>query len=185
MFSRARRQKLRKAMLSAAMLTMALAAVAPAFAQDGIVNQEADQSGEVDDSVCSQVFNIAVQQYNAGDQTANASAAAGATAGEFGGASAAAIADADAANIANVAGIDLDTVNVCLNNFTTTVAGQFQYKKTVTPKASVWPKKKVTVKAKPTARAAVLPETGGAPLFAVGAGMLLVGGGVLARRIVR
>jgi hypothetical protein len=85
MFSRARRQKLRKAMLSAAMLAMALAAVAPAFAQDGIVNQEADQSGEVDDSVCSQVFNIAVQQYNAGDQSANASAAAGATAGEFGG----------------------------------------------------------------------------------------------------
>jgi hypothetical protein len=81
----------------------------------------------VDDSVCSQVYNIAVQQYDAGDQTANASAAAGATAGEFGGASAAAIADADAANIANVAGIDLDTVNVCLNNFTTTVAGQFQY----------------------------------------------------------
>ncbi len=174
-------------MLLAAMLAMALAAVAPAFAQDGIVNQEADQSGVVDDSVCSQVFNIAVQQYNAGDQNANANAstAAGATAGEFGGASAAAIADADAANIANVAGIDLDTVNVCLNNFTTTVAGQFQYKKTVTPKATVWPKKKVTVKAKPTARAAVLPETGGAPLFAVGAGMLLVGGGVLARRIVR
>ena len=177
-------------MLLAAMVAMALAAVAPAFAQDGTVNQEADQSGVVDDSVCSQVFNIAVQQYNAGDQNANAnaSATAGATTGEFGEASAAAIADADAANIANAAGIDIDTVNVCLNNFTTVageVPGKFQYKKTVTPKATVWPKKKVTVKAKPTARAAVLPETGGAPLFAVGAGMLLVGGGILARRIVR
>jgi hypothetical protein len=178
----ARRKKLRKAMLLAAMLAMALAAVAPAFAQDSIVNQESDQTGIVDNSVCSQVYNIAIQQYNAGDQ--NASAAAGATAGELGGASAAAIADADAVNIANAAGIDIDTVNVCLNNFTN-VAGKVQYKKPVTPKATVWPKKKVTAKAKPTAKAAVLPETGGAPLIAVGAGMLLVGGGVLARRIVR
>jgi hypothetical protein len=190
MFSRARRKKLRKAMLLAAMVAMALAAVAPAFAQDNIVNQEADQAGVVEDSVCSQVFNIAIQQYNAGDQNANAnaSATAGATAGEFGEASAAAISEADAANIANAAGIDIDTVNVCLNNFTTVareVPGKFQYKKTVTPKATVWPKKNGTAKSKPTAKAAVLPETGGAPLFAVGAGMLLVGGGVLARRIVR
>ncbi len=169
------------------MLAMVLAAVAPAFAQDSIVNQEADQAGIVDDSVCSQVYNIAVQQYNAGDQNANAdaSAAASATAGEFGEASAAAIADADAVNIANAVGIDIDTVNVCLNNFTT-VAGQVQYKKTVTPTAkTVMPEKNVRVKAKPTATAAVLPETGGAPLLAVGAGMLLIGGGVLARRISR
>ena len=175
---------MRKVMLLAAMLAMALAAAAPAFGQ-GFVNQEADQFGVVDDSVCSQVYNIAVQQYNAGDQNANAnaSAAAGATAGGFGEASAAAIADADAANIANTVGIDIDTVNVCLNNFTT-VAGQAQYKKTVTPTAkTVFPKN--NGKAKPTARAAVLPETGGAPLFAVGAGMLLIGGGVLARRVVR
>ncbi len=177
---------MRKVMLLAAMLAMALVAAAPVFGQ-GFVNQEADQFGVVDDSVCSQVFNIAVQQYNAGDQTANAnaSAAAGATAGEFGEASAAAIADADAANIANAVGIDIDTVNVCLNNFST-VAGQVQYKKTVTPTAkTVWPEKNGKAKANLTTRAAVLPETGGAPLFAVGAGMLLIGGGVLARRIVR
>jgi hypothetical protein len=182
----ARRKKLRKAMLLAATLAMALAAVAPAFAQDSIVNQEVDQTGIIDNSVCSQVFNIAVQQYNAGDQTANAnaSAGAGASAGELGEASAAAIAEANAVNIANATGIDINTVNLCLNNFTT-VAGQVQYKKTVTPKATVWPKKKVTAKAKPTAKAAVLPETGGAPLLAIGAGMLLIGGGILARRIVR
>ena len=177
---------MRKVMLLAAMLAMALAAAAPAFGQ-GFVNQEADQSGVVEDSVCSQVFNIAVQQYNAGDQTANAdaSAFADASAGAFGTAAAAAIAEAEAANIANAIGIDVDTVNVCLNNFTT-VAGEIQYKKTVTPTAkTVWPKKNGTAKAKPTAKAAVLPETGGAPLLAVGAGMLLVGGGVLARRIVR
>ena len=38
----------------AAMLAMVLAAAAPAFAQT-FVNQEADQFGVVDDSVCSQV----------------------------------------------------------------------------------------------------------------------------------
>ena len=52
---------MRKVMLLAAMLAMALAATAPAFGQ-GFVNQEANQFGVVDDSVCSQVYNIAVQQ---------------------------------------------------------------------------------------------------------------------------
>ncbi len=198
-------------MLLAAMLAMALAAAAPVFAQDGgnvgIVNQQADQFGVVDDSVCSQVFNIAVQQYNAGDQTANADAFADAeaTAGPFGTAVAAAIADADAVNIANAAGIDVDTVNACLNNFTT-VAGQVQYKKTVTPTAkTVHAKKtahakktvtpKATVHAKKTVTATstssatsgggTLPETGGASLLALGAGALLVVGGLVARRIAR
>ncbi len=199
---------MRKVMLLAAMLAMALAAAAPAFGQ-GFVNQEADQSGEVDDSVCSQVYNIAVQQYNAGDQTANADAFAdaNATAGPFGTAAALAIAGANAANIANVAGIDVDTVNVCLNNFAT-AAADVQYKKTVTPtaktvtpKATVHAKKKVvwikgkkhwvvngktvTATAKATAHAKTLPETGGASLLALGAGALLVGGGLVARRLAR
>src|SRR3712207_3192653 len=110
---------MRRVMLLAAMLAMALAAAAPVFAQDGgnvgIVNQQSDQFGVVDDSVCSQVYNIAVQQYNAGDQTANADAFAdaNATAGPFGTAAAAAIAGANAANIANAVGIDVNTVNVC------------------------------------------------------------------------
>ena len=204
---------MRKAMLLAAILAMALAAAAPAFAQDGgnvgIVNQEADQFGVVDDSVCSQVYNIAVQQYNAGDQTAVADADASAVAvgAPFGDAAAVAIADADAVNIANAAGIDVDTVNVCLNNFTT-VAGEIQYKKTVTPTAkTVWPKKTVhakkeviwikgkkfwvvdgktiTATATATATAKTLPATGGAPLLALGAGALLVGGGLVARRMAR
>src|ERR687890_800975 len=125
---------MRKVMLLAAMLAMALAAAAPAFGQ-GFVNQQADQSGEVDDSVCSQVYNIAVQQYNAGDQTAvaDADAFADASAGPFGTAAAAAIADANAANIANAAGINVDTVNVCLNNFATVTATPTA--KTVTPTA--------------------------------------------------
>ena len=108
---------MRKVMLLAAMLAMALAAAAPAFGQ-GFVNQEANQFGVVDDSVCSQVFNIAVQQYNAGDQTAAAGAAAfaDATAGAFGTAAAAAIANANAVNIVNVAGIDVNTVSVYRNH---------------------------------------------------------------------
>jgi hypothetical protein len=212
---------MRKVMLLAAMLAMALAAAAPAFGQ-GFVNQEADQFGVVDDSVCSQVFNIAVQQYNAGDQVAvaDADAFADASAGPFGTAVAAAVANANAANIANAAGIDVDTVNVCLNNFATVTPTA---KKTVTPKATAHAKKKVvwikgkkfwvvdgktvTATASATASATAkvaaqvqyggggagggggggttLPETGGASLLALGAGALLVGGGLVARRLIR
>ena len=191
---------MKKLMLLAAMLAMALAAAAPAFGQASIVNQQSDQFGAVSDSVCSQVYNIAVQQYNAGDQTANANAfaAANATAGAFGTAAAVAIAGANAVNIANAVGVDVNTVNACLNNFTT-VAADVQYKKTVTPKATVYPKKyyykdgkKYYATATATAYAGggggdgyTLPETGGASLLALGAGALLVGGGLLARRIAR
>src|SRR3712207_3229732 len=174
---------MRKVMLLAAMLAMALAAAAPAFGQ-GFVNQESNQFGVVDDSVCSQVYNIAVQQYNAGDQTANADAFANAdaTAGEGGIAAAAAIDGANAANIANAAGINVNTVNACLNNFTT-VAADVQYQKTVTPTAktvtptaTVHAKKTATATSTATATggggAAELPETGGASLLALGADAL-------------
>ena len=58
---------------------------------------------------------------------------------------------------------------------------------TVSPSPSVVVKKTVTATAKATstAKVAVLPETGGASLLALGAGALLVGGGLVARRIVR
>src|SRR5918998_1878725 len=153
---------MRKVMLLAAMLAMVLAAAAPVFAQ-GQVNQSANQFGVVDDSVCSQVYNIAVQQYNAGDQTAvaDADAFADASAGPFGTAVAAAVADANAANIANAAGINVNTVNVCLNNFATvtptaktvtptaTVPGKAQYKKPVFVKGKkVIPEKVITVHGK-------------------------------------
>ena len=200
-----------------ALLVLGLASLAaPVFAQESEVNQEADQVGVVDDSVCSQVFNIAVQQYNAGDQAAGAfaGAEANATAGAFGTAAAAAISEANAANIANQLGIDIDTVNVCLNNFATvtpTAKTVTPTAKTVTPKATVHAKKKVvwikgkkffvvngktvtatatptatpTATATATATAKALPETGGASLLALGAGALLVGGGLVARRLTR
>ena len=178
---------MRKIMLLAAMLAMALAAAAPALAQNvGIVNQTANQVGVVDDSVCSQVYNIAVQQYNAGDQTANANALAGANAnaGQGGTAAALAVANAKAVNIANAADININTVNACLNNVTT-VAGQVQYKKTVTPTAKKTATATSTATSTATATAQTLPATGGASLLALGAGALLVGGGLVARRIAR
>ena len=111
-----------------ALLVLGLAVLAaPVFAQDSVVNQNADQVGVVNDSVCSQVNNIAVQQYNAGDQNANANASAnanadaGATATATADAAtdanavAAAVAEADAVNIANVLGVSVDQVNACLN----------------------------------------------------------------------
>jgi hypothetical protein len=67
--------------------------------------------------VSSQVFNVGVQQFNAGEQVAVADADATATAGAFGSATAVAIADANAVNVANAAGIDIHTVNVSLNNW--------------------------------------------------------------------
>src|SRR5215213_3717427 len=167
---------MRRVMLLAAMLAMALAAAAPAFGQ-GFVNQEADQFGVVDDSVCSQVYNIAVQQYNAGDQNAvaDADAFADASAGAFGTAAAAAVAGANAANIANAAGISVNTVNVCLNNFAT-VAADAQYKKTV-----VWIKGKkhwvvdgktvtATASATATAKVAAQVQYGGGGGGAAGGG---------------
>ena len=110
---------MRKVMVLVAMLAMVLVVAAPAFAQDSFVNQEADQFGVVDDSISSQVFNVAVQQFNAGNQTAtaNATANATATAGDFGSATAVAIADADAVNVANAAAISIHTVNFSLNNW--------------------------------------------------------------------
>ncbi len=110
---------MRKVMVLVAVLAMMPTFAAPAFAQVSVVNQQAGQFGVVDDSISSQVYNIAVQQLNAGDQTANATANANAnaTAGAFGSATAVAFAGANAVNVANAAGIGIHTVNVSLNNW--------------------------------------------------------------------
>ncbi len=102
------------------MLAMMMVLAAPAYAQT-FVSQDVAQFGVVDDSVSSQVFNVGVQQFNAGDQIAVAVAVAvadaTATAGPFGSATAVAIADANAVNVANSAGIGIHTVNVSWNNW--------------------------------------------------------------------
>jgi hypothetical protein len=111
---------MRKVVVLAAMLAMVLLVAAPAFAQTEFeVEQEAEQFGVVDHSVCSQVTNVGVQQFNAGDQEAEAEseAEAEAEAGEEGTATAVATAHADAVNVGNAAGVSAATGNVCLNNF--------------------------------------------------------------------
>jgi hypothetical protein len=107
---------MRKAMVLVVMLAMMMVLAAPAYAQT-FVSQDVAQFGVVDDSVSSQVFNVGVQQFNAGDQIAVAVADATATAGPFGSATAVAIADANAVNVANSAGIGIHTVNVSWNNW--------------------------------------------------------------------
>ncbi len=166
------------------MLAMALAAAAPVLAQD--VNVETGDDVEYN-AICQNIIG------SIGDITADQDAGASATATD------------DSVAVAEVAqeqNVSLEQANECLNNIdvnhdgilvhkeiliakkfvtvSATVAGKVQYKKTATATA--------TVKAAPTAKAkkaAVLPDTGGAPLLALGMGVLLVGGGILARRIVR
>jgi LPXTG-motif cell wall-anchored protein len=226
-------------MLLAAMLAMVLAAAAPALGQ---TTQTTQQSVSVDNSICTNVVQIAANQYNAGDQVAVA------TAGDQVGVGTPQQAQyANAAAIGNALGVSVDQVNYCLATFPAaapapkpTVPPKKYYvppkkdyvppkkyyvppkKYYVPPKKDYVPPKKdyvvkkqyyvppkkdyvvkkqyytapATAKASPTAKAyggdaakaAVgyqLPETGGASLLALGAGALLVGGGLLARRIVR
>ena len=185
-------------MLLAAIMAMVLAAAAPAFAQatattddnagDTQYNQgqQNDQNTVVQDSICTNVEQAAANQYNAGDQ------AAGAEGGDV-------IGDTNAAggasNIANALGLTTAQVNACLNNF-----------ESASPVATASPVPTVAPTATApagdgggggggTATAAAgsasaaaggeLPSTGGSSLLALGAGALLVAGGLLARRIVR
>jgi hypothetical protein len=179
---------MRKFMLLAAMLAMVLAAAAPVVAQD--VNVTTGDNVEYN-AVCQ---NIICQ---IGDITANQTGVAAAG-------NASAMDDSAAiAEVAQEQNVTVAQVNECLNNFATVTATS-----TATPTATVVAKKKVvmvhgkkfvvvngktvtataTVKKGPSATAAAaktLPDTGGASLFALGAGTLLVGGGLLARRIAR
>ena len=146
-------------MLLAAMLAMVLAAAAPAFAQA--------IGGDVDVQYvdCSQVQAAAAAQGQYGD----------ATAGDLG----------SAAAIAQELGISQEQVNACLGgvaaggdiNVNTAAAGGSTAAATAAAAASA--------SSSSSSSAAALPETGGASLIALGAGALLVAGGLLARRIVR
>jgi hypothetical protein len=179
---------MRKFMLLAAMLAMVLAAAAPVVAQD--VNVTTGDNVEYN-AVCQNIIG------QIGDITANQTGVAAAG-------NASAMDDSAAiAEVAQEQNVTVAQVNECLNNFATVTATS-----TATPTATVVAKKKVvmvhgkkfvvvngktvtataTVKKGPSATAAAaktLPDTGGASLFALGAGTLLVGGGLLARRIAR
>jgi hypothetical protein len=146
---------MRKVMLLAAVMAMVLAAAAPAFAQANAVG------GSVQYVDCDQIQAAATGQYNVGNQQ-------------------------DLAGIAQNLGVSQNQVSACLQSI---AAGRNVNIKTPapaapTPKATAAPTPKATATATASAPAA-LPPTGGAPVLALGAGALLLAGGLLARRIVR
>ena len=148
---------MRKVMLLAAVVAMVLAAAAPAFAQATAVG------GSVQYVDCDQIQAAATGQYNVGNQQ-------------------------DLAGIAQDLGVSQNQVSACLDSVAAggdinvgdgTAAAK---KHTATATATA------TAGGGGSASAAAggeLPDTGGASLFALGAGALLVAGGLLARRIVR
>jgi hypothetical protein len=159
-------------MLLAAMLAMVLAAAAPAFAQA----VGGDVSVQYVD--CSQVQAAAAAQGQYGDASADADASAD----DFGSA-----ANADAvASIAQELGITQAQVNACLGGIGNNNGGGTT---TVTVSASGSSSASSSTasasSSSASASSSTLPDTGGASLFALGAGALLVAGGLLARRIVR
>jgi hypothetical protein len=169
---------LRKVMLLAAMLAMVLAAAAPALGQGdvGDVNLGDDQFNVGDETVYTAVCQNIIGSFQA-DAGQGAVAVADATAGDN------AVA---AAEIAQEQNVSVSQVNECLNAFfatasptATAAAAHVQYA-AATGTATASPTA--------TATATALPPTGGmvpSSALALGAGALLVGGGLLARRIVR
>jgi LPXTG-motif cell wall-anchored protein len=159
-------------MLLAAMLAMVLAAAAPAVAQGdvGDVNQGDDQFNVGDETVYTAVCQNIIGAFQA-------SAGQGATAV---GAASAGDNAAAAAEIAQAQDVSVAQANECLNAFfasaSATTAAHVQYGGGGGGGGSA------------SASATALPATGGmvpSSVFALGAGALLVGGGLLARRIVR
>jgi hypothetical protein len=163
--------ELRKITLLVALLAMGLAAAAPAFAQANAVG------GSVQYVDCDQIQAAATGQYNVGNQQ-------------------------DLAGIAQNLGVSQNQVSACLQsiaagrnvNIKTPAPAAPTPKATAapTPKATAAPTPKATAAPTPKATAtatasapAALPPTGGAPVLALGAGALLLAGGLLARRIVR
>ena len=151
---------MRKVMLLAAVMAMVLAAAAPAFAQATAVG------GSVQYVDCDQIQAAATGQYN----TTN---------------------EQDMAGIAQELGVSQNQVLACLDSIAAgrdvNINTASPSTVTVTAKATT-PAKKAgggSASAASAAAGGSLPSTGGASLLALGAGALLVGGGLLARRIVR
>jgi hypothetical protein len=152
---------LRKVMLMAAVMAMVLAAAAPAFAQANAVG------GSVQYVDCDQIQAAATGQYNVeNDQEALAA-------------------------LAQELGVDENQVLAC---FESIAAGNDVNINTASASAAATATATATASAggggggggsASAAAGGALPSTGGASLLALGAGVLLVAGGLLARRIVR
>jgi hypothetical protein len=162
---------MRKVMLLAAVMAMVLAAAAPAFAQATAVG------GSVQYVDCDQIQAAVTGQYNVAN-------------------------DQDLAGVAQELGVSQNQVLACLGsiaagedvNINTAGATVVAHKKATAPAPAPThsPMAKATATATATATApapagapAELPPTGGPSALALGAGALLLVGGLLARRIVR
>jgi hypothetical protein len=146
---------MRKVMLLAAVVAMVLAAAAPAFAQATAVG------GSVQYVDCDQIQVAVTGQYNVGNQQ-------------------------DLAGIAQYLGVSQNQVSACLGSI---AAGEDVNINTAAPAPAPAPTHSPTATATATAPApagapAELPPTGGTQILALGAAVLLVAGGLLARRIV-
>src|ERR687897_798244 len=154
---------LRKVMLLAAVMAMVLAAAAPAFAQATAVG------GSVQYVDCDQIQAAVTGQYNTGNEQ-------------------------DLAGVAQELGVSQNQVLACVGSIAagedvnintasgTAAAGGGGGKGTATATATAGGGGGGSASA---AAGGELPDTGGASLIALGAGALLVAGGLLARRIVR
>ena len=155
-------------MLLAAVLAMVLAAVAPAFAQATAVG------GSVQYVDCDQIQAAATGQYNVAN-------------------------DQDLAAVAQSLGVSQNQVSACSGSIAAgrdvnlgggggggkvMVTTASAASSTSTSSASSSASASATATASASAPAE-LPTTGGAPVLAIGAGALLLAGGLLARRIVR
>jgi LPXTG-motif cell wall-anchored protein len=162
--------KLRKVMLLAAMLAMVLAAAVPAFAQDATaVDDSVAQGGDVQYVDCSQVAAALQGQY--GDAVAD---------------------DEAVAAVASEQGITVNQANACLGEIEDLNQGGEDAGDIVVGSAAAGGSAAAAAgsaaaggSAAAASAPAELPETGGASLLALGAGALLVAGGLVARRIVR
>jgi LPXTG-motif cell wall-anchored protein len=170
---------MRKVMLLAAMLAMVLAAAAPAFAQTLAIDEGDDvEYNAVCQNILGSVGDIEQEQEGEAEAVATDDSAA-------------------AAEVAQEQGVTIEQVNECLNEVDLDADGfvthveleKFVVVATASASASTAAEvqyKTASATASASASAAAeLPETGGASLFALGAGALLVAGGLVARRIVR
>ena len=171
---------MKKVMLLAAMLAMVLAAAVPAFAQATAVTEGSDDGQYNANAVCQNIIG------SIGDITQTQSGDADAIAADD---------SAAAADVAQEQGVTINQVNQCLNSadvdddgFVAPSEAVVSVSASASASAPAGGGGGSAAAASPSASAsaaAVLPETGGASLIALGAGALLVAGGLLARRIVR
>lgn len=154
---------MKKVMLLAAMLAMVLAAAVPALAQS-VTQVGSDNEACVQTAVQTEVGKVQISQY--GDNV-----------------NIQAISQQCNVTVEQVSSVvaSVSSASASASASASPAAAQYQYK---APAAAQYQYSSPSASASASA-AAELPETGGSSLIALGAGVLLVAGGLVARRIVR